>query len=550
MTLRGRLLLSALLLSLATTVALAFVVRASWQESESERFRAELEDAMFELDTQLQKVGAELEQQLAPLCDHDPIVDSALIGHEGGTLGQRLLSLRTRVRELKKSLGVDELYLLTNEGEIIAGDNPLAEMSREEVTAWATSISGSPTLRTSDPLAFEAGCLKRNRGTWVALVAARHVDPLLERAGRKADLKLSLHEEAGKIDFDSSALHIEERRVSALGGAVLRAERSRKSLRANLAHLDSEVLTAAATTLGGALLLAFFLSRGLARPVSAFAEKTRQAVQGRVEKLPIEGGPELEEAARAFNATLADLAALRERLKLTEKIAARREVARQVAHEIKNPLSPIRTSIETLIKLKERNHEDFDDYFTETTRTVLEEVRRISTLVSHFSEYARVPSPSPKKTNVSALVENIAGLHQELGAKIHFESDEMPEISVDPDQISQVVTNLLKNAIEATGNQSNARVRVSVRLSEDRNDVIISVADNGTGLPPESIPMIFEPYFTTKSGGSGLGLPISHRIAVEHGGDLTYTTSSEGGALFVVRLPLAGPPVLDEAGSD
>lgn len=540
--------MSALLLSLATTAALAFVVRGSWQNAESERFRAELESAMVDLDSKFQKVGTELEQQLAPLCDHDPIVDSALIGHQGGTLGQRLLSLRTRVRELKKALGVDELYLITSDGAVIAGDTPLTDMSADEVAAWATQVIESPALRTSEALAFEAGCKKEVRGTWVALLAARHVAPLLEQAGRSSDLELSLHEKEGMIDFDASALHIEERRVSALGNAVLRAARSRKSLRANLAHLDSEVLTAAATTLGFALFVAFFLSRGLARPVAAFAEKTRQAVQGRVEKLPVEGGPELEEAARAFNATLSDLAALRERLKLTERIAARREVARQIAHEIKNPLSPIRTSIETLIKLKERDHEDFDEYFRETTRTVLEEVRRISTLVGHFSEYARVPSPSPKKTDLRALVEKIAGIHQGLGAQVVFDSSEVAEISVDPDQISQVVTNLLKNAIEATSDREAARVCVSVHPSEDGKDVLVSVADNGPGLPAESVGRIFEPYFTTKSGGSGLGLPISHRIAVEHGGDLTYTTSGDGGAMFSLRLPLAGPPVLDEAG--
>jgi two-component system nitrogen regulation sensor histidine kinase NtrY len=549
-TLRARLLLSALLLSLATTGVLALVVRASWQTAEAERFQAEFEGAVTALEGQLERTGPELKQKLAPLCAHDPIVDSALIGLEGGTLGPRLLSLRARVPELKKSLGVDALYLVSKNGEIIAGDNYPEDARPDEISAWAGSVSEEPTLRTVDELAFEAGCQKRSHGMWVALVAARTVAPLLEEAGRRADLKLSLAEEAGRIDFDPSALYIEERPVAALRGAILRAERSRKSLRANLAHLDSEVLTAAAGTLGGALLLAFFLSRGLARPVVQFAERTRQAVQGRVEMLPVSGGPELEEAARAFNATLADLAALRERLKLTEKIAARREVARQIAHEIKNPLSPIRTSIETLRKLKERGHEEFDSYFEETTKTVLDEVRRINTLVSHFSEYARVPSPSPRPTDVSSLVEDIARLHQDLGPEVRFESDGPEVFSVDPDQISQVVTNLLKNAVEATSGKSDAKVLVLVTRTKDGREVRISVTDNGPGLSPESAQKIFEPYFTTKSGGSGLGLPISHRIAVEHGGDLTYTTSPLGGAEFILVLPVAGPPLLAEATPD
>lgn len=550
MTLRARLLLSALLLSLATTGVLALVVRASWQSAEAERFQAEFESAVTALEGQLERTGPELKQKLEPLCAHDPIVDSALIGLQGGTLGQRLLSLRARVPDLKKSLGVSALYLVTKNGEIVAGDNYPKEASPDVISAWAAAVSTAPALRTTDELAFEAGCQKKGHGTWIALVATRTVAPLLEEAGRRADLKLSLHEEAGRIDFDPVDLHIEERPIATLNGAFLRAERSQKSLRANLAHLDSEVLTAAAGTLGGALLLALFLSRGLARPVAQFAEQTRKAVQGRVEMLPVSGGPELEEAARAFNATLADLAALRERLKLTEKIAARREVARQIAHEIKNPLSPIRTSIETLRKLKERGHEEFDSYFEETTKTVLEEVRRISTLVSHFSEYARVPSPAPVLTNIIDLVENIARLHQGLGADVRFESDSAQEISIDPDQISQVVTNLLKNAIEATSTTSNPKVLVVVTRENDGRATRISVSDNGPGLPPEARARIFEPYFTTKSGGSGLGLPISHRIAVEHGGDLTYTTSSLGGAEFVLVLPVSGPPVLAEVTPD
>src|SRR5690606_17550376 len=152
---------------------------------------------------------------------------------------------------------------------------------------------------------------------WVALVAAIHVGPLLEAAGQTADLRLSLPSDTGLMEFDPAALHIEERPIAALDGAIVRAERSRRSLHANLAQLDSEVLSAALAALFGALLLAVFLSRGLALPVVRFAESTRLAVQGRAAELPVSGGPELEQAARAFNATLADLAALRERLKVT-----------------------------------------------------------------------------------------------------------------------------------------------------------------------------------------------------------------------------------------
>lgn len=549
-TLRIRLLLSALVLTLATTLALGLIVRASWQEAESERFDAELEEALARLNAKLENAQTSLARTLEPLCEHDPIIDSALLGLRGGSMASRLLSLRARVPELKKSLNVSELYLVSSQGQILAGDAPPFEGGASEVRTWAQTVHEKPGVRKSPQLAFEAACLKGDSTSWVALVAVLHVGALLEEAGQSADLRLSLQSEAGAIEFDPTALHIEERPIAALGGAILRAERSRRSLRANLAHLDSEVLSAALAALLGALLLAAFLSRGLALPVVRFAESTRQAVQGRATELPVSGGPELEQAARAFNATLADLAALRERLKVTERIAARREIARQVAHEIKNPLSPIRTSIETLRKLKERNHEDFDAYFQETTATVLEEVRRINTLVSHFAEYARLPSPSPAETDIGALVEQLVAIHQDLGPPITFYGSKPLLISCDRDQISQVVTNLLKNAIEATAPSVDPHIVVSMEQDESRREITVSVSDNGPGLPQAHAQKIFEPYMTTKPEGTGLGLPISHRIAIEHGGDLTYTTSPLGGACFTLRLPVDGPPLLQQNDED
>lgn len=259
------------------------------------------------------------------------------------------------------------------------------------------------------------------------------------------------------------------------------------------------------------------------------------------------GGPELEEAARAFNATLADLQALRERLRATERIAARREIARQVAHEIKNPLSPIRTSIETLRKMKARGMPEFDQYFEETTKTVLSEVGRISNLVNHFSEYARLPSPQPSRFSLEDVVSHLIELNQGLGAELLLESGKNHDVVADRDQVAQVMTNLIKNAIEATSQTNGARVVVEVDEGGDPKGSIlyVSVTDNGPGLGPEDEAKIFEPYVTTKKEGTGLGLPISHRIAVEHGGDLTYTTPENGGARFVFSLPVKGPPALE-----
>ena len=295
------------------------------------------------------------------------------------------------------------------------------------------------------------------------------------------------------------------------------------------------------------LLLAALLSRGLAQPVVAFAKSTREAISGRVHELPETGGPELAEAARAFNATLADLRELRGRVAKIEKIAARREVARQIAHEIKNPLSPIRTSLETLQKLHARGHPEFDRYFGETTQTMLREVERLTAMVSHFARYAKLPSPTPRELDLFGLLQEIIQLHAGLSVPIELDGQRLEPARVDRDQIAQVLTNLLKNALEATRGAPHPRVQLRLRRGAHPRVQVIEVEDNGAGIASAQLERLFEPYATTKKDGTGLGLPISHRIAVEHGGDLTYRIASSGGALFQLTLPTDGPPDLGEA---
>src|SRR6185436_17135880 len=154
----------------------------------------------------------------------------------------------------------------------------------------------------------------------------------------------------------------------------------------------------------------------------------------------------LEQLAEAFNQTISDLTAMRKRLAATERIAARREIARRVAHEIKNPLAPIRAAVETLRRLRSRNDPAFDEYFDEATRTVLDEVARISNIVSEFTRFARLPAPQPAPFNVEDAVRAVVQLHGSSGAPVELRADPLPELIADKDQLVQVVTNLVQNA--------------------------------------------------------------------------------------------------------
>ncbi len=549
MTLGQRLLAATAILTVATTLVFGVAVREAWRRTEETRFRAEFHVAVAELRDEVRRELAEMSENLAPLCKHDPLVDSALVGRRSGDLESRRLSISLRVPEMMRANGLDELSLVTEDGEILGQGHHQGSAGRRDpaLSARASAIEGRPLLREAEPRAWEVSCKRGSGSAWVALIAARYVDPLLERGARRHGLTLSLesdHEQRAKHSSGALSARVE---LPELGGEALIAKRSRTPLLGALRQLDITIAALGVGTLLLALLLSTLVSRGLARPVVEFARQARSVVRGTPEPIEETGGKELAEAAQAFNQTLADLAQLRKRLAVTERIAARREVARRVAHEIKNPLAPIRASIETLRRLHARRDERFDEYFDEATRTVLDEVARINHIVSEFTHYARLPEPTVAPFDLVETVRSVVGLHESQGIPINLVAHDCPQVHGDRDQVVQVITNLLSNARDAASSAPTPRIEVGVGPSRTSDDPMVSirVTDNGPGVEPAMIDRLFEPYATNKAHGTGLGLAIAQRIAVEHGGEVVYEQATKhGGASFVLRLPVDGPPRL------
>jgi nitrogen fixation/metabolism regulation signal transduction histidine kinase len=313
-----------------------------------------------------------------------------------------------------------------------------------------------------------------------------------------------------------------------------------------LEDLDVTIALIGVGTLLAALALSLVLSKSLSKPLVELAREAGAIAQGEPKPVAVRGATEIRAFADSFNRAIADLTALRKRLAATERIAARREIARRVAHEIKNPLAPIRAAVETLRRLHARKDPAFEEYFDEATRTVLGEVQRIAHIVSEFTRFARLPAPNPVPFEIVEAVRAVANLHSANGASVTFSSAACPEVNADRDQVVQLITNLIQNAQYAAESEPEPRVLVDVRPA-DAGNVRIVVSDNGPGLTPEMRARLFEPYATNKPGGTGLGLAIAQRIAIEHGGEITYADSAHGGATFTVELPVAGPAFLQEA---
>lgn len=547
MTLAQRLLVAIGILTIATTAALGFGVREAWRHTEEQRFREQFGLVKQRLQKELRAQMVDLPALIDPVCDHDPLVDSALVGLKRGDLDARRLSLSLRVPELMKALRLDELVLVTNRGEILgAGKEGLVGKRDGELLARMQKAGETASLRTTEsPLAVEAHCTRPSdrKGPWVGLYAARHVQSLFDEIGQSYGVKLSLSRPGNDKDAMIAPMRLPE-----LGGMTVIASRSRVPLHRALEQLDWTILLIGGAVFGAALLVAMLMSRGLASPIVNLSRQARAVVTGEPKPVKGGGGRELEEFAESFNKAIADLVALRKRLAATERIAARREVARRVAHEIKNPLAPIRAAVETLRRLHARGDPAFEEYFDEATRTVLDEVARISNIVTQFTRFARLPPPEPAPVDIVETVRKVVGLHSSSGAAVSLETGTCPTIVADRDQVVQLLTNLLVNAIDAASSAEEPEVRVELAPGP-RDSVRIVVRDNGPGVPADMRDRLFEPYATSKPEGTGLGLAIAQRIAVEHGGDIAYSDAPGGGAVFTVSLPVAGPTLLSEAPS-
>jgi nitrogen fixation/metabolism regulation signal transduction histidine kinase len=240
----------------------------------------------------------------------------------------------------------------------------------------------------------------------------------------------------------------------------------------------------------------------------------------------------------AFNEMIAELAGSRTRLAQAERVAAWREVARRLAHEIKNPLTPIAMSVETLRDAHEHRRGDFGEIFDEGTRAIGEEVRRLKRIVDEFSRFARLPAPARAPVAPDELVAGVLALYPEppAGVTVVREVERaLPPVLADRDQVAQVLLNLVANALDAM--PSGGRLTVGARRAG--GGVAFTVADTGPGIAAEDLARVFEPYFTTKEGGTGLGLAIAHRIAEEHGGRLEVASAAGAGAVFTLTLPCA-----------
>jgi two-component system nitrogen regulation sensor histidine kinase NtrY len=223
-----------------------------------------------------------------------------------------------------------------------------------------------------------------------------------------------------------------------------------------------------------------------------------------------------------------------------QKVAAWREVAQGIAHEIKNPLTPIQLSTERMRRKFEQDAVDFPEVFEIATDTIISQVEGLMDLVNEFSRFARLPEPRLSPCGIGSLIDQVVNLYRERRGDITLEKEiegALPSVMADPDQIQRVLINLLENAFDSM--ESGGRVTLHAHADAERSQLIVEVSDEGGGIPVENKELIFSPYFSTKYQGSGLGLAICHRIIDDHNGEITVRDNQPRGSVFRLTLPLA-----------
>ncbi len=291
-----------------------------------------------------------------------------------------------------------------------------------------------------------------------------------------------------------------------------------------------------------AILLAFLIAKSITLPIerlkTAVTSMASGEMSGRVEA---HSRDEVEDLVKSFNKMADELDTNTRRLVEAEKLSAWREVARRLAHEIKNPLSPIKLSVQNLRRVYSGNPEKFSGVLDETCETVLEEVDRLKTLADEFSNFARMPKPVLSVNDLGEIVKGSVALFDkpEIGAKIEFNCpDDLPLANIDRDALSRVFTNLIKNAVEAmSGRDGVIRVNLRTVKSQQETWIRVTIIDEGVGMDREELKQSFNPYFTTKRGGSGLGLAIVQSIVSEHRGRIRMDSEPGKGTMVTIEVP-------------
>jgi two-component system nitrogen regulation sensor histidine kinase NtrY len=403
----------------------------------------------------------------------------------------------------------------------------------DSVADVVSPSEGFPPLQFDPKRLFSASGEVANAGHYQQLIdSARHggqqVNGVLYLTPRRED------------SVSATAIPLKNSAGNVL--AVLTVAISRSGLVAEQQQIRATAYGVASGGILLAIIFSLWIAARVSRPVEELARAAEEVASGSWgTQVPVRGRDEVAVLARSFNHMTEQLTNQREKLVQSERVAAWRELARRLAHELKNPLFPLQLTVENLVRARQLPQAEFDEVFRESTQTLSMEIANLKKIIGRFSDFSKMPKPELELIDARDVIARVRALYvlgDEEGPKINVETDvddrPMP-LMVDPELLHRALSNLVLNAKDAM--PEGGTVTISARPKGEA--VELRVVDTGLGLTPEECERLFTPYYTTKQHGTGLGLAIVQSVVADHAGTIAVESRDGQGATFVITLPRA-----------
>ena len=347
------------------------------------------------------------------------------------------------------------------------------------------------------------------------------------------------YEHIGKLEYLTAYTHFYNGDGVPIGFIAVPQFFSEEAMRAEIENFSSVILHVYFLIILIAVFLTVFIGRRLSAPLSMLERKMKEMRLGhRNEKIEYKHNDEIGQLVAQYNNTVEELEQSAKLLAKSERESAWKLMARQIAHEINNPLTPMKLSIQQLQRRKGMTDDGFDEYFKNTTTMLIEQIDNLSRIAGTFSDFARMPEAKYEQVNVNAVLQSVVRLftnyHPKTTIDFH-DTDENIIVYADSEQLIQVFNNLIKNAVQSI--PSDRKGKVEINLIQTESSIEIRISDNGIGVSKENQDKVFTPNFTTKAQGTGLGLVISKKIIEQLGGTIRFETEEGKGSVFMVEIP-------------
>ena len=382
-------------------------------------------------------------------------------------------------------------------------------------------------LASSKPKLFSLGLLSKQINS-MALLKIRTGNESL----------FSQKETIGTLSFNSTYLPLRNGRGDLFGYLNIQHFNKQRELEMQIQQFIVAIMNVFLLLLCVAIIISLLISNRLVQPLKQLQLKVKQIqFSNRNQHIQYSNQDEIGEIVSAYNGKLDELELAIKQLKANERESAWRDVAKQVAHEIKNPLTPIKLSVQHLLRLYDPSNPASQEKLQTVVQSIIEQIDALTKITNDFSNFAQVPHPVKQNVDIISLTQSCVSV-LELTEKIDFIiSTELKTyvVLIDKEQWIQVMNNLLKNAIQACGGIENAKITIQIKAH--KQGFIIEISDTGCGMDADKLSKVFTPYFTTKSSGSGIGLSIVKQIVENHGGQITCDSKEGQGSTFAVMVP-------------